>query len=150
MPTADSHAQVLRNLLASQLLGVLSTHGESGPYASLVAFAASEDLRSILFTTARSTRKAANLAQDDRAAMLIDNRSNDPTDFADAAAATAVGRVVEVRDAERAAEASIFVARHPYLDRFVDSPTCLLLRLEVERYLVVTRFQHVMELRVDR
>ena len=142
------HLERLRELLSTQLLGVLSTHGEAGPYSSLVAFAAASDLSSLLFTTSRSTRKFANLSHDARAAMLVDDRSNDPRDFAEAAAATAVGRVAEVTAGDREQAAARFLERHPYLDHFVASPSCVLLRLEVERYMVVARFQHVLEIRV--
>jgi len=51
----------LRKLLRSQLLAVLSTQNQGQPYASLVAFASSDDLKSLYFATSRSTRKYANL-----------------------------------------------------------------------------------------
>ena len=86
----------LRKLLRSQPLAVLATQNQGQPYASLVAFASSDDLKSLYFATTRATRKYANLSGDSRVAMLVDNRSNNASDFSLAMAATATGTAVEV------------------------------------------------------
>jgi nitroimidazol reductase NimA-like FMN-containing flavoprotein (pyridoxamine 5'-phosphate oxidase superfamily) len=145
----DRPTEIVRSLLGEQLLGVLGTHSGGEPYSSLVAFAAADDLRQIYFVTGRSTRKWSNLSHDARASMLVDNRSNRPEDFADAAAVTVLGTVAEVDPEERAAFLDAFLAKHPYLERFSSSPSCVLLRLEVRTYILVTRFQHVVELHLD-
>ena len=44
----------LHDLLQQQLHAVLATADEAGPYASLVAFAASPDLRQLVFATGRA------------------------------------------------------------------------------------------------
>lgn len=144
-----SHFEILRELLAGQLLGVLGTHHEGEPYTSLVGFTATDDLRSLLFATGRQTRKHANLVADRRASMLIDNRTNSAADFTEASAATAVGVVEEIGPEERPKLERLFIARHPYLESFIRSPSCALMRLRVSVYMVVTRFQHVIELRFD-
>jgi hypothetical protein len=145
----DRPSTIIRSLLDGQLLGVLGTHGSDEPYTSLVAFAVTADLREILFVTGRSTRKWANLSHDSRASMLIDNRSNRPEDFADAAAVTALGMVEEVTDDEADDFGQVFLARHPYLADFTASPSCARLRLRVRSYVLVTRFQHVVELHIQ-
>ena len=71
----------LLSLLNSQPLALLATQNQGQPYASLVAFAASDDLKALFFATTRSTRKYANLSSDSRVAMLVDNRSNQASDF---------------------------------------------------------------------
>jgi nitroimidazol reductase NimA-like FMN-containing flavoprotein (pyridoxamine 5'-phosphate oxidase superfamily) len=134
-------------LLSSQGLAVLSTGRAGRPYANLVAYAFSDDLRALYFATARSTRKYENLTQTDSAAMLIDNRSNREEDFHAAAAVTAMGRAIEVPPEERGAITALYLSRHPYLKTFVEAPTCALLALSVERYIYVERFQDVTELR---
>jgi hypothetical protein len=144
-----SHLEILRELLASQLLGVLGTHHDGEPYTSLVGFAASDDLRSLYFATGRQTRKHENLVADARASMLIDNRTNTPADFTEASAATAVGVVEEIAPDRRAEFERVFLAKHSHLESFVGSPSCVPLRLRVSVYMVVTRFQHVIELHFD-
>jgi len=144
----DRPSVIVRRLLDGQLLAVLGTHHAGAPYTSLVAFAATEDLRSLLFATSRATRKWANLTDDARASMLIDSRTNRAEDFADAAAVTVLGVVEEVTGEERPAFLEVFLAKHSHLTDFTAAPTCALLRLNVETYILVTRFQHVVELHV--
>jgi len=83
--------QQLKTLLARQRLAVLATHWSGQPYSSLVSFAATADLKDILFATTRATRKYPNLSADARVALLIDNRSNKESDIQKAVAVTATG-----------------------------------------------------------
>ena len=81
----------LKELFDKQRIGVLSTQKRNRPYASLVAFAVRDDLKSFVFATPRTTRKYSNIMASSRAALLIDNRSNRMSDFRRAMAVTAVG-----------------------------------------------------------
>lgn len=138
----------LKKLLQSQPLAVLATQNRGQPYASLVAFASRDDLKSLYFATTRSTRKYANLSGDSRVALLVDNRSNKASDFRWAMAATATGRATEVGFRERESALELYLAKHPHLKDFVCSPTCALCEIRVETFFVVTRFQHVVEVHV--
>ncbi len=141
--------QTLAALLSSQKLAVLSSFSNEQPYASLVAFATTNDLKHIIFATTRATRKYANLTSEPNAALLIDNRSNEKKDFSHAIAATALGRSEEVRDAERESLLKIYLAKHPHLKEFVSSPTCALIKVRVQKYYVVSKFQNVQELHMS-
>lgn len=138
--------ELVRDLLSRQRLAVLATHGEGGPYASLVAFAADDGLRRLTFATTRATRKYQFLTAEPRVAMLIDSRSDDDLDFHGATAATAVGPVAELEGEARDEACARFVGRHPHLAVFAAAPTTALLALDVETYYVVRRFQTVTEL----
>jgi len=140
----------LKKLLQSQPLAVLSTQGRGQPYASLVAFASSRDLRRLYFATSRSTRKYANILDDSRVAMLADNRSNTVSDFRWATAATATGRAVDVEAGARDEASKLFLAKHPNLEKFIQSPGCALCEIRVETYFVVTRFQSVVEVPIRK
>ena len=137
----------IRRLLGERL-AVLSTHDEGRPYASLVAFAATEDLRHIVFATSRPTRKYANLRADARVALLVDSRRNEEADFHRAEAVTAIGVVAEITGPEREKYLPLYLAKHPALEDFVRAATCALLCVSVERYLRVKNFQRVSELRI--
>ena len=150
MPQKRDLEQRLAALLTHEKLGVLSTCGEQQPYASIVAFATTEDLQHIVFVTPRTTRKYANLAANARVAVLVDNRSKRASDFRRAMAATAIGTVHEVRKTKNSRLVRIYLEKHPRLEDFVRSPTCAVLALRVESYYVVERFQHVSELRPRR
>ena len=140
--------RILTGLFASQKLVVLGTHQKGQPYGSLVAFAAASDLKHLVFATTRATRKFANLEADPRVSMVLDNRSNRVVDFRKAVAATALGRAKEVRGKEREKLAKMYLAKHPHLKEFVTSPTCALVKIRVEVYYLVWRFQNVLEWKV--
>ena len=139
---------LIRELFESQKFAVLGTQKEGQPYANLIAFAASDDLKSLYFATARATRKYANIEADARVTVLMDNRSNQDSDFSQAAAVTATGTAKEVADSQLEEVLAIYLAKHPMLEEFVRSPSCALLRVEVKTYYLVRRFQNVMELHV--
>ena len=140
--------QILKALFSSQRLAILATEGNGQPYGNLVAFAATDDLKDLLFATTRSTRKYANLSRAPRAAMVIDNRTNRESDFHEAIAATATGIVMEVEDPEKEPLLRLYLSKHPYLKDFVSSPNCALLKMNVETYYVVREFQNVMKLHI--
>jgi nitroimidazol reductase NimA-like FMN-containing flavoprotein (pyridoxamine 5'-phosphate oxidase superfamily) len=140
--------QRVRALLVAQRYAALCTQGDGAPYASLVAFAASDDLRHLVFATMRASRKFVNLTADPRVAVLVDNRSNQETDLGEAIATTATGRATEVLGVESARVKAMLLARHPHLTAFVNSPGCAVVRVEVDIYHTVTRFQNVYELHV--
>ncbi len=140
---------VLKHLFAAQRLCVLATQGSGQPYGSLVAFAETDDLMQLVFTTRRDSRKFANLTADPRVALLIDSRSNSDTDFRDAVAVTAVGSAREASGGERDSLAKIYLAKHPYLAEFVESPGMAVCLADIEDY-VIARFTEVTRLRMER
>jgi len=139
-------SRTLKELFFSQPLAVLATQDHGQPYGSLVAFAATEDLKYILFATIRSTRKYSNLSKNPRVAMVIDNRTNKEIDFETAVAVTAVGTV---RELEKDRFVDLYLSRHPHLRHFVTSPGCALLGMEVESYYIVRQFQNVTQFRME-
>jgi len=136
----------LEDLLDTQKLGVLATHGHGQPYGSLVFFVAVPGGRQILFATYRSTRKYANLLSNPRVAMLIDSRSNGDADIHEAVAVTATGTVEELPPGERERGRRLYLEKLPHLADFVGNDACALLRLQVHTYYLVHRFQDVTEL----
>lgn len=139
----------VRQLLEAQRLAVLSTHGAAGPHASLVAFAASQDLRRLYFATARTTLKFANIRVHPEVALLIDSRTHREADFHEAAAVTVTGIARELEGSERDRALPRYLKRHPHLEGFVRAPSCALLAVRVDRYRLVRRFQNVMVLEVE-
>ncbi len=140
----------LKDLCTSQKLAVVSTQSGGQPYASLVAFVASDDLRHIFFVTARATRKFANLTRDPRVAVLINSSTNEESDFHEAVSITVTGIAEEINDPERQDLLKLYLSKHPYLDEFAKSPSCALIRVAARSYYMVQNFQNVMELHIDR
>ncbi len=146
MIASENHKADLISFFRSQPLAVLATHNKGQPYGSLVAFAATQDLNYLIFSTTRSTRKFANLSEDPRVAMVIDNRSNHPSDLRFARAVTATGRAEEIPKDASEHLLKTYLNKHPHLEDFVASPSCALIRIRVEVYYLVTRFQNVVEI----
>jgi hypothetical protein len=111
---------------------------------------ATDDLKHLLFATTRATRKFVNISKNPKVAMVVDNRSNEESDFHQAAAVTATGVVKEIMGPEKARFQKLYLSKHPYLKDFVSSPTCALLKVEVETYTIVNRFQNVIELHIKK
>jgi len=151
MSYPEETISALRALFASQRLAVLATREEDGqPYANLMAFAASDDLRTLLLVTGRATRKYDNLRAEPRVALLIDNRSHQASDIHEAAAVTVLGDAEEVSGEERERLLTTYVAKHPHLEAFASSPSCALFQVRVRSYYLVRRFQEVTEFHVRR
>ena len=119
----------IRHLLTRQPLGVLATQRAGRAHTSLVAFVASEDLKSVVFATGRATRKFRNCSQTEEVALLVDDRSNDPEDFHRAAAVSVYGQACEVPQTDAEPLRRSLIERHPYLAEFVATPTCALMRI---------------------
>ena len=136
------------DLLSEQPLAVLSTQRNGQPYSSLMAFAHTNDLSVIVVATGKSTRKYQNIIRDSRVSLLVDNRSNNEEDFHAAAALTILGVAKNIESSERQAFEKIYLERHPYLQKFLKAPTTSFIKIEVQCYLMVSRFQNVMEYRI--
>jgi len=146
MDNKEQARQILDDLFNSQLQAVLATDNQQQPYTSLMAFVATADLTQLLFATYRATQKYHNLQSNPRAALLIDNRTCQLTDHYEGAAVTATGQAHEIPVAEREEFLRLFLAKHPNLAAFVNSPDCALMAMRVEHYYIVSQFQQVVDL----
>lgn len=133
----------VRTLLASQRFAVLSTQEKDHPYMNLVAFAETGDLRTILFGTTRATRKYGNISAKSGVALLVDNRSNEVADIREAMAVTIIGSAWEVPASEREGLDRAYLGKQPHMKEFLSSPSTALIKVDVEYYLLVSRFQDV-------
>ena len=78
--TSDLREKI-SSVFASQALAVLATQKDSRPYANLVAFAATEDLRILKLSTSQLANSP--IIDSPQVALLIDNRTNSIRDFRD-------------------------------------------------------------------
>ena len=78
--------------------------------------------------------------------MVIDNRTNQKADFQRAVAVTATGIAEEVANTEWDHLLKLYLSKHPHLKKFVKSPNNALLKVKVDSYYVVKKFQKVIAL----
>ena len=145
MQNSEDIQTLIRNLFASQNLAVLATHNQDQPYASLVAFVATNDLKYLYFITPKTTRKFANLSINPQVAVLINSGTNQTADFHRAISVTAVGEAGEPGPAGREQLLSLYLTKHPYLEEFAKSPTSAIVQVTVRTYFLVKNFQKVLE-----
>jgi general stress protein 26 len=140
----------IAELIFSQKLAVLATQSHEGSsYASLIAFAATDDLKKIVLATPKATRKFANIEHNPKVSLLIDDRSNNEKDFHDAQAVTVMGVVGRIESNSTQSELShLYLSKHPYLEEFLCSPSTAFIVVSVKSYFLVSRFQEVMELHI--
>ena len=133
------------NVLNSQKIAVLGTSKEDEPYSCLVSFAFTEDLKKIVFATMRQRLKYQNMIANPRVTLIIDNRDVYNSDFNDTTSITVVGTANDIKDEERLKYASLLIDRHPTLADFVNSPDCAVMKVEIDRYYVVSEFESVVK-----
>jgi hypothetical protein len=75
--------------------------------------------------------------------LLIDNRTNKSADYHNTVATSAQGMVSEVDVTRRGELLQLYLDKHPDLSDFVSATDCVLLKLEVESFHVVSQFQNV-------
>lgn len=139
-------ADALTHLAQRQLFAVVATQSDHKPYASLVAFALTDDFRVLTFATKRGTKKYANMKANPSVAVLLDNRSNDPGDVNTGMAVTATGTVSEAHGEERERLLRLYAEKHASLAVFAAGADTALMKVHVHCYVVVTRFQQVVTL----
>jgi general stress protein 26 len=135
----------LKELFDSQMLGVIATDMQGVPYASLVAYYSTDDLKNVLFATSKNTKKFQNIMNNSNISFLIDNRENQPSDIYSAITATALGKAEEIKENVEYFK-NLFIKKHPHLNEFINSPDSSLLKINVEKYKFVSNFQNVIDI----
>ncbi len=135
----------IRSLFNSQDTAVLATQKNDQPYASLVFFAATPDLKEIVFLTPNTTRKYDHLIHNPKVAVLINNATNQAKDIDIASSVTAIGTAATL-EYKNNRYLDLYLNRHPHLKVFSDLPTTALVCITVDRYVLVNQFQNVVDL----
>jgi nitroimidazol reductase NimA-like FMN-containing flavoprotein (pyridoxamine 5'-phosphate oxidase superfamily) len=138
----------IKKLSNSQLFAVLATVHNKQPYTSLVAFALTDDIKKLVFTTPRDTRKFHYIEENSFVSLLIDNSSNRSIDIADASGITVSGIAYEAKGSERNELLKLFTSKHPHMKEFAESENSAVVCVKVKRYDIVERFQNVMVLEI--
>jgi uncharacterized protein YhbP (UPF0306 family) len=145
---SDMMRSTLFSMFDEQLFAVLSTHGKEGPpHATIVCFAAADQLHSLIFVTPVSTRKYLLLKERPEAAIFIDDRRGEMSVLKEIRGVEARGEVSELEVKSIAIYRSIFLRKYPDLRSFVDAQSTAWFRLKVECYDLVYRFQDVLQYR---
>lgn len=128
-------------IFQTQKLAALATQEPGHPYLSLMAFAVTEDLSSLIVATKKGTRKYNNMIKAPGVSFLIDDRSLEKDVFQHTMAVTGVGRAIEIEENEKGSGAALFLKKHPELEAFVRSGECALIKILIDDLVVIDQFQ---------
>lgn len=128
--------ELLAELLDSQITGVLATEKDHQPYANLIAFSYSENLKKIVFATRSDTAKYRNLVDNPQVSMLIDTRKNNREDFTGSAAVTVIGACSELNGDMKIRMIRIHSERLPGLRDFLKSSSIAVFEIKVSKYII--------------
>lgn len=137
----------LRNIIFNQFFSVLATTDANNLYCSLISFSISDDLKTIVFATSRNTQKYRNILQNPSVSMLIDNRTNQPSDVSESRAITVVGSAFEISDGKEK-YADQLLLRHPGLRYFIEQADTAIITVGVSHYFL-SGFNRTKRITVD-
>ena len=129
--------ELVKNIAADQYFAVLNSLGENLPYNNLVAFTVSDDLKSLVFITPRNTRKYDNIKQNARVSLLIDNRTNQPSDISQALAVTVIGTAQE-ETREKNHWQKLLLDKNTELEKFINDPDNIVIKVTVSEYIIAS------------
>ena len=136
----------LRDFFRTQKVTALATQEPGHPYLSLMAFAMTDDLNYLIIATQKETRKYFNMIKNSGVAFLIDNRSNDRDQFLKTLAVTGIGQARAIEENEKESLTTFFLDKHPELETFVHSQDCTLVKIQINKLIIVRQFQEIEEL----
>jgi len=148
----DSKTEKINRLKAffqTQKLTVLATQEPDHPYLSLMAYILTDDLKYLIAATKRGTRKYSNIIKTPGVAFLVDNRTNQESDFQNILAVTGIGTAEETKGPEKESLIKRFLETHPELNAFVRSPECALIKIKIDKYIIISQFQQTEDLEMS-
>ena len=133
----------IRKLLEDQPFAVFATQGKDITDTSLISFAASYDLKHLVFATPVNTRKYDLVNSNGNVSILVDDRSQQSS-INLISALTISGRARILSNAAEILEwTGILTEKHPYLTAFVAAPTTAVILVDVTQFNFVKKFQEV-------
>lgn len=132
----------LKDFDAKENFAVLATDDTGSPYASLISYALTPDLKTVIFATPKDTRKYRNILNSSQVALLIDNRSTSKYGLMETEAITIIGIAKNVRRGKKWDELSkVFLRKHPDLEEFLHAQTTALIAVKITGCVHVSHFQ---------
>ena len=118
-------------------LGVLATEGDGQPHACFIAVTPMDDFASLIFVTYRNTLKFTNLKNNNKVAILFENRSTKSHNQPDIIVLTAFGIAEELDTSIHKTALNNHLLKHPDLDSFILSTDIALFKVKVNAYQLV-------------
>jgi uncharacterized pyridoxamine 5'-phosphate oxidase family protein len=141
--------EYLEDVLNLNKFAVLATEGNGQPHTSLIAITPFESFRQLIFATYRNTLKYRNLSQNNKVAVLIENRDVNINGLQRSIALTIIGHTEAISTTENEAAYQAHLKRHPELESFMLSSDCVLIRIIARSYQVVSGINDISWISAD-
>ncbi len=137
--------KTIKDVYREVRFGVLATQGKKSPYTCLIGYILSEDLKKLYFITSNKTRKFTNIKNNNMVSIMIDNRQTAPGKTYLITAITVMG---EAQILKRTPPNLLkkYSQKHPDLTDFARSDNSRMINVNISKYIVVKKFQEVIEL----
>ena len=134
----DSNAEKARKLLEDQHLAVLCTQGDSGPYASLMAYTYDRETDAIWIVTRKDSEKHRNMMKNSRVALLLDDRcSGNQHSDGFISSLTVQGAVTPDGRSDAGTVHQRLGERFPPLKALLNDPESIILSITLDAYLLL-------------
>ena len=144
-PTLPEFGELAALMSGRQSL-VLATCRDGNPYCSLMAHAATSDLRTVILASPAKSRKVDNIRANPAVSLLITSQTRAEASGETSPMAVTITGTAEIITPEKAeAFTSLFLTRHPDLARFWSAPTTAIIRISVLGIMQVRHFQEITE-----
>ncbi|MDN6196097.1 MAG: pyridoxamine 5'-phosphate oxidase family protein, partial [Atopostipes suicloacalis] len=140
----DEAIAKIKNLCLEQSFAVLASRGKESAYTSLISFVVNEDFQEIIFASPTDTKKIDFIKKNKEVSLLIDNRDSNPNSINDILAVTVMGKAYIVNEKAGKYQEALG-KKHQYLADFIKAPTTVIVRIKIDYYHYVSRFQEVIE-----
>jgi nitroimidazol reductase NimA-like FMN-containing flavoprotein (pyridoxamine 5'-phosphate oxidase superfamily) len=137
----------IRKISDKTRFAVLATEGNRRPYTNLVGFILSTDLKELYFFTSKKTRKYKNILSNPNACLLIDTRDKYNNKSFLITAITIIGRADVIEDVPRLLLKK-YLKKNKELKEFTESAFNVLIKVSIEKYIIVNRFQQIIEIEI--
>jgi nitroimidazol reductase NimA-like FMN-containing flavoprotein (pyridoxamine 5'-phosphate oxidase superfamily) len=125
------------NALQTNGFAVLTTEGNGQPHACFIAITPMDDFTSLIFVTYRNTRKYNNLKNNNKVAVLFENRSTISNNQPDIIVLTAFGFAEELDSSIHSTALNTHLLKHPDLESFILSVDTALFKVIVTDYEII-------------
>ena len=138
----------IKSITDETRFAVLATESNGHPYTNLVGFLLSKDLKNLYFFTSKNTRKHKNILNNPNICLLIDTRDKFTDKTFLITAITIIGKA-EVMEDVPGSIVDKYLEKNVELKDFTESSFNVLVKVNVTRYILVDRFQEVIEMEVS-
>jgi uncharacterized pyridoxamine 5'-phosphate oxidase family protein len=125
---------------------VLATERSGLPYTNLIGYLLSEDFKFLYFFTPKNTMKYKNIEINPYVSILIDNRDKNSNKKFLITAVTVIGKASILKKFDSTI-INEFLFYYPELTEFTKPGLNVLVKIDIDKYILVSKLQHVVEVK---